>query len=152
MKYGPHSGARVIEGQDPYNIQDDMASAVMSLDNWVGRLRGFIQGNGGIRGAGIDSITQTTPTEFNIIWHDPATGQDVTETITMPTSAGTVVQIKWDGQGSTPPRNFPTGHPLAGQTLPSPPHVVVQWISPVPPTVTPLEGDMWFRVADEVVY
>lgn len=152
MRNAPNSGANLPEPLDPYNIRHDVVSAVLSLDAWVGRLLSFVQTNGGIRGAGIESISQTSPDTFTVTWFDPDTSTRETQDIVMPISAGNVVVIDWDGQGSTPPRAFPPGHPLAGQPLPAPPHVIVQWRSSVPPTVTPMEGDEWFRVSDQVVY
>lgn len=151
-RYAPNSGAVLPDSVDRYQIRADTNDAVLALDAWVGRFRSYIASNGGVRGPGIDSITQSAPNIITITWHDPASGTDSATDVTLPTGAGNVVTIDWDGQGATPARSYPTGHPLAGQVLPDPPHVVVRWRSPVRPTGTPKEGDEWMRISDEVVY
>ncbi|MGQ4574889.1 hypothetical protein ACUH93_00535 [Dermabacteraceae bacterium P7006] len=90
VTYAPNTGAPIPEESDPYRVQADIFAAVTALDGQIGKLQTYIQENGGVRGAGISSITADAPGTFTIHWYDPDTAQESTQTVTLPELAETV--------------------------------------------------------------
>ena len=90
VTYAPNTGAPLPEGSDPYRVQPDLVAAVLAVDGEIGKLQTYIQANGGVRGAGISSITADSPGVFTIHWIDPDTLEESSQTVELPDLASQV--------------------------------------------------------------
>lgn len=62
-----------------------------------------------------------------------------------PGDGNLVVMPVWNGVGTQPARNYPTGHPKAGLVIPNAPAVFVRWRQPAFPIGVAQDGDEFRR-------